>query len=263
MKSEVFNGQRFWSYFKYDLVQMWRNHMTAAIGIGLSGFVVYVVTVLFNLIVAHTWSGPGFEGRLTVMFLAFLALQLYQTRTYGYLTDRRKGSAWLMLPASTTEKWVSMLLMTLIVIPVLFVVVFFGVDALLCLADKGIGESLMGSIAHIRGDMMSSSEYVISPGMAVWILLMGFFGNFLYMLLCGICFRKNKILWAIAITVAVSILLSGILGPAFARSSESIDLLVRDQAALDASLLWSGIITTIYALGLAGGVFARLKTIKH
>ena len=30
MKSEVFNGSRFWNYFKYDLVQMWRNHMKAA-----------------------------------------------------------------------------------------------------------------------------------------------------------------------------------------------------------------------------------------
>ena len=39
MTSEVFNGQRFWTYFKYDLTQMWRNHVKAAILIGFSGLI--------------------------------------------------------------------------------------------------------------------------------------------------------------------------------------------------------------------------------
>ena len=41
MKSETFNGSRFWNYFKYDLIQMWRNHMKAALGISLAGLVLY------------------------------------------------------------------------------------------------------------------------------------------------------------------------------------------------------------------------------
>ena len=50
MKSETFNGSRFWNYFKYDLVQMWRNHMKAALGISLAGLVLYVVVISWNLV---------------------------------------------------------------------------------------------------------------------------------------------------------------------------------------------------------------------
>ena len=111
MTNEIFQGSRFWAYFKYDLTQMWRNHVKAAVGLGLAGLIIYFVVVLFNLTFNGTWQGPGISGRFVTFFLASAALELYYTRIYGYLTDKRKGSAWLMLPASTVEKWVSMLIM--------------------------------------------------------------------------------------------------------------------------------------------------------
>ncbi len=100
MKSEVFNGSRFWTYFKYDFTQMWRNHMKAAIVIGLAGLIFYIIGIAFNATFNHVWQAPGFRGRMIVFILSAMALQLYQARTYGYLTDRRKGAAWLMIPAS-------------------------------------------------------------------------------------------------------------------------------------------------------------------
>ena len=145
MKSEVFNGQRFWSYFKYDFTQMWRNHVKAAIGIGLSGLILYVITVGFNLIFGNGWQGPGLAARLVVFIVAFTALELYQTRTYGYLTDKRKGSAWLMNPASTFEKWLSMMLMTILVLPFLFLGVYFVSDLLVAAFDPTTGESILHS----------------------------------------------------------------------------------------------------------------------
>ena len=104
MTNEIFQGQRFWTYFKYDFIQMWRNHVKAAVGIGLAGLIAYFVVVLFNLTFNGTWQGPGIGGRFVVFVLAATALELYYTRIYGYLTEKRKGSAWLMLPASTFEK---------------------------------------------------------------------------------------------------------------------------------------------------------------
>ena len=32
--NEIFDFKRFWTYFKYDLKQAWRNHSKAAIMIG-------------------------------------------------------------------------------------------------------------------------------------------------------------------------------------------------------------------------------------
>jgi hypothetical protein len=76
MINETFNGQRFWTYFKYDLTQMWRNHVKAAVGIGLAGLIVYFVVVLFNLTFNGTWQGPGIMGRFATFVLASAALEL-------------------------------------------------------------------------------------------------------------------------------------------------------------------------------------------
>ena len=70
---------------------MLRNHMRAAIGIGLSGLIVYVIVVGFCLLFNGEWTGPGIKARFMVFYVASVILQLYQTRTYGYLTEKRKG----------------------------------------------------------------------------------------------------------------------------------------------------------------------------
>ena len=74
MKSEVFNGSRFWNYFKYDLVQMWRNHMKAAMGIGLSGVIIYFLVVLFNLVFSGAWCGPNVGIRIGTFICAGVLL---------------------------------------------------------------------------------------------------------------------------------------------------------------------------------------------
>ena len=142
MKNEVFNGQRFWSYFKYDFIQMWRNHVKASIGIGLSGLIVYVIVVAFNLIFQGTWSGASLGLRMGTFVLAGTALELYQTRTYGYLTDKRKGSAW-------------MILMTIIVLPVLFLGVYLIADLLVTAFDPTTGHSILHSVGTGFRDLAS------------------------------------------------------------------------------------------------------------
>ena len=146
MKSEIFNGQRFWTYFKYDITQMWRNHVKACIAIGLAGIILYMLYVILSLLLGNGWSGPGLIPRLVVFIIAGTALELYQTRTYGYLTDKRKGSAWLMTPASTFEKWLSMMLMTLIILPGLLMIVYLFTDLLISAIDPTVGQSIITSV---------------------------------------------------------------------------------------------------------------------
>ena len=104
--NETFNFNRFWTYFKYDLKQMWRNHSKAAIMIGGASAIFYVVWVLFSLVFFQHWTSPVIYARFGVLVLAFAVLEFYQAYTYGYLTDKKKGSAWLMIPASKAEKFV-------------------------------------------------------------------------------------------------------------------------------------------------------------
>jgi hypothetical protein len=137
--NEIFDFKRFWTYFKYDLKQAWRNHSKAAIMIGGASAIFYVIWVLASLVFTQHWSSPIIYARMGVFFLAFAILELYMVRTYGHLTDKKAGSNWLMVPASKAEKFVSMLLMVCIVIPLLFFVVYMVLDGFLSLVDPTYG----------------------------------------------------------------------------------------------------------------------------
>lgn len=272
MKSEIFNIGRFWNYFQYDLKQMWRNHSRPALFIGGMELLLYVVWVLLALVFTGNWQGPMVAARVSVFVVAFTVLELYQTRTYGHLTDPRKGSAWLMVPASATEKFISMLIITLIVIPVLFLVVFFAVDSIIALLDPTVGDSLLG--AGIGGLQMlmdevgksSGSMLVnINAGSMVGIWIVGFVSNFLFFLLCGICFKRFKILGGIGIIFLLSILLSIISVATVPSWSENLVYLEKQQAAayVMSTFRWVFWCTLAFAILEAVGVFYRIKTLKH
>ena len=265
MKNDIFNGQRFWNWFKYDVIQMWRNQMKTALGTGLAGLVFYAIVILFNLVVEREWNGPSFDSRVLVFFIAFTVLELRQTRTYGFLTDKAKGSAWLMAPASTVEKWTGMLVMTLIVFPVLFLVSYLGVDWLLCTIDHTCGQSLIlgasNAIADVNTELSVQGE-VLGWGLVIWFLVASTFLNFLYFVLCGICFKKNKILWGLAIIFVVSMAASALSVLIFGHGGD-VDVNITNVEDFRAMITRLATLTTVVTVALAGGLFYRLKTIKH
>lgn len=271
MKNEVFNGQRFWTYFKYDLTQMWRNHVKAAIGIGLSGLIVYVVTVGFSLLFGHSWGGPTLVARWVTFAVAGAALELYQTRTYGYLTDRRKGSAWLMNPASTFEKWLSMIIITIVAIPVLFLGTFLLSDVLVAAFDPTVGNSIVHSIGSGMRDLTAeltdiNVEYSTtwSPWAFIPAMIAGFCCNYLFFLLCGLIFKKNKILGGFVIIFIFSSLMSIVMS-LIDMNQLAIELedFAQAESWIRAIFYTTSIVSVFMAAGIAGGIFWRLKTLKH
>ncbi len=263
MKNVVFNGSRFWNWFKYDITQMWRNHMFAALGIGLSGLIAYIVVVCYNLIVNGQWQAINGDARLAVFILAFIALELYQTSTYGFLTKKKEGSAWLMAPASGLEKWTSMLINTLIVIPVLFFVVFLGTDWLITLLDHTGGKSLLFSFSGMLSEITNAirnSEVDFSIASFVWVFISGFCVNFLYFLLSGLVFKKHKIIWGIVAMMVISSALTFI----FSRIGWNVNTeFVAGTHNSSAIMNGFAACMTAAALCLAGGIYYRIKTIKH
>ena len=272
--NEIFDFKRFWTYFKYDLKQMWRNHSKAAIMIGGASAIFYVIWVLVSLVFTQHWTSPVIYARVAVFIVAFAILELYMVRAYGYLTEKKAGSAWLMIPASKTEKFVSMILMVCIVIPLLFFVTYMLIDGFLALVDPTYGQALIGGgigayTKMIQGISALSSESPITftPASLIFTLLISLFCNFLYFHLCGICFRKNKLVGAIAILFAVSLvmsLLSGIFVPQFVQNfnMDGVDDLQVAQwmtSLMNASVLFTCFLT----VGLGWGVWRRITTIQH
>ena len=96
------------------------------------------------------------------------------------------------------------------------------------------------------------------------------FCNFLYFLLCGICFKKNKIVGAIAILFGISTfmsLLGGLIIPHLDLEQffMNFDAMDEQTAArwvvglMNASVAFTCLLT----VGLGWGVWRRIKTLQH
>ena len=273
--NETFNFSRFWTYFKYDLKQMWRNHSKAAILIGGASAIFYIVWVMCSLVFAQKWTSPVIEARVAVLFIAFAILELYQVRTYGHLTEKKAGSAWLMIPASKTEKFVSMLLVTLIVIPLLFFAVYFILDGFLSLVDPTYGQALFTGFLGTYSKMIEALSafsgsgmlpITFTPSSLVLPMTVSMFSNFLYFLLCGICFKKNKLVGAIAILFGISLvfsLLSGLFVPNLVMKL-NIDMNEADLARWMVNFMNAmTAVSCAITIGLGWGVWRRIKTLQH
>ncbi len=272
--NQVFSFQRFWTYFKYDLTQMWRNHSKAAILIGGASAIFYVTWLLFSLVFTQEWHTPVIEARVVVFALAFLALELYQVRTYGHLTEKKAGSAYLMLPASKGEKFVSMLLITLVVVPLLFLAVYLVIDGFLSLVDPTYGNALVTSFSSayvklIQGlaQIGEESPFSLTPSSMIIPSITSFICSFLYFLLCGISFKRNKLVGALAILFALSTVLSLVMGLVMPPIFENIDFENFDE---DTLVRWTNgiinggvIFSCLCSVGLGWGVWYRIKTIQH
>ena len=272
--NETFNFKRFATYFKYDLMQMWRNHSKAAILIGGSSALFYILWVMFSLVFTQEWHSPSIAARVIVFFLAFGILELYMVRIYGHLTDKKAGSSWLMIPASRAEKSVSMLLITVVVIPVLFTVVYLVLDGFLSLRDPTFGQAIITGFATGYTEMLNGiaeinnqTSFPFNPSSLIFPSIVSLVSSFLYFLLCGICFKRNKLVGAIAILFLLSTVLSLVSGfvlPHVFESWSGADITEEMVMPIVQSVLnWSTAVAVIITIGLGWGVWYRVKTLQH
>ena len=274
MINNTFSFPRFWNYFKYDLKQMWRNNGRAVILLGFLSLVVYLLWIVGSLIFTQRWQAPSLAARSVVFYIGALILVLYNTRTYGYLTERKAGSSWLMIPASTLEKFVSMMIVTIVVLPLAYVASYLLLDGIITLIDRSAGEAILvgvGPLLQRISDGMTEAGAEglhIHAGMLVFPVILQFISNLLYFLLCGISFKKWKLVGAFAILIGVETLLSTIVSIlAFnGVGTWSADFDADPQYAVNlfnTVLSFATTFNALLVLGLGGGIFWRLKTLKH
>lgn len=264
------------NYFKYDLKQLWRNNGRAVILLGFLSVFTYLVWVIFSLIFTGSWQAPGAGARVAFFLIGLFILVLYNTRTYGYLTEKKAGSAWLMIPASTGEKVASMLFITIVVIPLAYIVSYLLLDSIIALLDPTAGGSLIGGIAPLISAIneeladASLNGVNINWGLMLIPLTIQLIGNSLYFLLCGICFKKWKIVGAFGILLAFSMVITPIVsGLSVHFWAPYLNSLRADADAsrylifFNSLFNWSTLIDTIWAVVMAVAIYFRVKTLKH
>lgn len=263
-----FNCKRFWNYFKYDLVQMWRNNGKAVLVIGGLGLIMYVVHVLGSLIFApHIWEAPSIGLRFAIFQCALIALYLFQARSYGHLTEKRAGSSWLMIPVSAGEKVLSMLLITLVVMPLGFLVVHLGIDALLALMDPTCNGSLLFDWTDklsLDSIQLSDTEMVSVLTPAVLFGVISAFCGLTYFLLGGLIFKKWKITGSLAVLFGILLVLLFTLGLVAQSGIEwQWNADTSDVMKLRTVVWYSVGALTLVWVALMGGVYRRITNLKH
>lgn len=274
--NETFQPRRFWQYFRYDFMQVLHGHGRPLLLFAGLGLFYFLVQGLLSLSFSGTWSYPGQAVRIGMFIVVCTVMELYIARVYGHLTDRKAGSAWLLVPASRLEKYISMLLMVLVVIPVCVWAIYLGVDALLVLVFPAMSQPVAGSffggfstfmqgIAEMTG---SESPIVVTPAGMVGLGLLGHVINFLFFLLCGLCFRKYKISGGLLVIFIISMVLSILSALALIPTFQHLDFdagFEEEQALQLATSVLNGfiIVACLVAAGLGWGVWRRIKTLQH
>lgn len=209
-----FNFTRFGKYLVYDLKRQWRNIGMLMLIFALFPVIFYMLYMFFaaifdgglvSLFNGVEITGPTQGVRFTVFgFVSTIFIMLFPSRAYGEITDKAKGAEWLMLPASRLEKFTSMTLITLIVIPLVFIIVYFFSDTLVCLFDKSCGDSL----ASFRINDVINTQDIIFPANGFWIIASNVIVSASIFLLGGLVFKKWKVVGTVLVLFAIGMVWS-------------------------------------------------------
>ena len=261
---DFFSPGRFCRYFAYDLRGAWARYGLILLVLALTPVYIWVVWHFFETVITGTWTEPDTALRAGAATVAFLALMISApVRIYGPLTEKREGTSWTLLPASIAEKTLSMVLVSGIVVPACFLVLFTGADALVCLLDKDAAGAWT-LLPKIREAISEIKEYVrIDWFLAAitWTCSMA-----LPFLTGAVWFRKGKVPKTFLVLFGLGMLnlMLGIqLGPGLS------DILERKVQDIDPGTLELGLNLFIHLHNLiVGGLLClligwRLRHIRH
>ena len=286
--NDIFNFRRFGKYFAADIRTCIANYGISLLAIPtLALIVMEIASGALQMASGDSWEGAIEPTRFSAfIFVAFMILTTMPVKCYGKVTEKKYGSFWLSIPASSLEKTISMIIITCIIAPVIAAALFFGTDALICAIDSTCGESMIkhfsdfaqsfASVGAITGEaatdvpayILSFAEQVVNP----WLYIDDFIGMSLPFLLGAVFFKGNKtaktiifmIVWAMAISAASSPILSRF-GIGMINNMETEQALEQmfSKGIFKNFAFWDTVTDTIWNVIMIAGIYLRVKTLKH
>lgn len=283
--NKYFDFNRFSRYFAYDLHNLRANYGLSLLILGCIPVVLYLITVFFNLLTHglfgawQGWVSPPFAARVSLFFVALMILVIsFPIKQYGALTEKRYGSDWLMIPASRLEKFTSMMVVSLVVVPLAFMVLFNLTDWLLSIFDPTYGTAIvsvrLNEIMYGAGAAMNFDDFSMPVALGangLWILWSFIIEGMLIFLLGALCFKRKKAPMTILCLFALSMIFSVVLSLVVYHFSGNIETWAEtiDPERLQNMnwnfrinfLMWMRLVVILGGLGVA--IWFRLKTLKH
>ena len=267
--NSTFDTGRFGKYFSYDLTRSWQNAgLTVLINACMPIFT-FVFVEMFSLLFTHHFTELPTYPKVIAYFVSFVIVFLaFPVRQYGSLTSREAGSNWILLPASKLEKFLSMVLITCVILPLVWFAVIAASDGLLSLlfhnlyCETGLSAAIWGLRNTYDAIEVEGMRLFIRPIPAVWL---SWCSDILFFTLAAIFFRKYKIVYGFLVMMGLSMAFTMVCGVAInvglfdgwfkeVITPENVMRIINVGIAI-----WY---VVLFGL-LLGGIWLRIKTIKH
>lgn len=283
--NNTFDWTRFCKVVRKDFSNIWQNAGTSLL----------IITLLPILAWLLWWALSGIEDMPAIVpevrwcFIAgsvFLAAMVSPSRMYRTANLQKEGIYFAMLPASKLEKYLSMLLFTIVVCPLLCFLGGMVLDYFLTLLPFGpynkwlwqtdyLADALDGYRALVGGVFPDVNEntlmlvQVFTPWKVVLYALLCHLSNVALFLFTNTIFKKHKVLqtllWTWLISFVLNIVLTPIMGAMMINGNwieeffETANPVRSFNIAYWAAVVWSVVLTTVFFWWAS----YRLKNMKY
>lgn len=268
----IFNLRRFGRYLAWDLRNARNNSGFSLLVYGITPIFIFVFYEICCLIFDGGFRNFSFGWRIGFIFaLVVLFTMMNPSKLYGKITDKRYGSEFLLMPASTLEKFLSMIVVSAIVMPLCLSLLLLVSDSLLSLFFSGrYGEALICMDKSVFfGQRPLGSDDSITMNLFL-TFLSSWWTNVFVFTLGAIFFKKSKVAKTILSYFLVSLVLSIILSAVVVNSPGINDDMILGMLRVDDL---QGLLSKInffvnFAQGivwavLLGLIYWRLRSLKH
>lgn len=267
--NNIFSFSRFGNYFCYDLRNSAERFLLSLLINGILPLIIYIFFGLFHLTLDGSWEVNGSAVFASSLIVALLTMTLTMpVKIYGGITDKKEGSNYLMLPASSFEKFVSMMLVILVVAPLIFCCLFFVSTSVLGLVDSSFKDSI-AELDYLRGVI---AGFGIPTGFSTWFsFFLSYAQSVLIFLLGAICFKRGKVGKTI-LTLAVISMVMSLFASTFLNTVDYEGVLnflaerIGGKSAeeiFDIAITISNIVEVLIMAALMVAIYFRIKTLKH
>ena len=288
MNNDIFNMNRMGRYLVTDIKNAIARYGVSFLVMATVSLTAYLLVGFFTTIVGAGWYSLEVVPRSVILGITLVVLTLSApAKIYGFITDKKEGSSFLMVPASSLEKTLSMIIVCCVVVPFAFFAVYLSLDQILCLIDNRCGDSLIIAINNGQTFMTDlfqkaslETNNVIpdySSFTSPWLYADDLAEGFLIFLLGALLFKSSKPAKTVGCLILISIALSMIATPIFhgvmerfkeaAANNVSPEQLFEMFPFLSWSLkhavLMDCISDTIVNIGLSVAIYFRVRKIKH
>jgi hypothetical protein len=266
--NNVFDFKRFGNYFLYDLRRAKNDYAISLLVIGLLPVALYIITQFFSLIPGNGVAELNDAAKFASIFAGIAIVMLSAgAKIYGSITEKRAGSDYLMLPASTLEKWLSMFLVVCVVLPAALFALMLVSDGIMSLFFPNTygGRALNPDFARELTENLMDEEgfYFNLPA----VMFLNWSETLLVFTLGAVCFKKAKVAKTLLCLLAFSMVISPLMLLIFGNTSIDADWVAEHFSDPDkavAAINWTlSIIYTVVLGGLLAGLYFRLRTLKH